>query len=258
MLRHTEDAAWHPQGAPLRAYVDVERDFAHMLTHVIVVQQAESEKWTGLVVKGGAEPAYRVRHADSLEVLERLISGFQTILDAQTGAPEEVFHSYLREHPVLLDLYGSVRAKPRWHYPTDALPEDKAYVEPDFIIAYPDHTYRLVELERPDHALATAKGDPRAIVTHAAYQIAEWKEYVASNYQVMRDDYPGISQGVSSMLVVSQASEVHLEHSGRSLEQYLALLRGTFNVDVILTYDNLVSRARSAVTNIRSMLALRG
>ncbi len=142
--------------------------------------------------------------------------------------------------------------KPRLIYPEGQSPLGKAYVEPDFILRYPNNKYVLVELERPGHRIVTRVGHPSASVTHAAFQIAEWKDYINRFYGEIKEQFPGIAGSYTSMIVIGTGVESSLSGEAQRL-QYLNLLRQQFGVEEVLTYTDLLIRARRAFTRLSAL-----
>jgi len=244
-LRHTDKAAWDPRSAWTRAPIDVRRDFAHAAT---------VEDQTGTLEFTHSQAPIGPPFVDRVNALAESIQGLEDLLREQATGPEALFHDYLLSHPVLLDLYGTAHSKPRFIYPEGGGPTGKRFVEPDFIIEYWNQTYKLIELERPDHALATRVGHPRVSVTHAAYQIAEWKDYIARHYELIKQRFPGISTGHTSMIVISRAGAESIGNAGVK-DHYLSLLRQQLNVEEVLTYDDLIDRAREALDQLQRLAA---
>jgi hypothetical protein len=193
LLRHVEHAALDVRGIWARVHVDIRRDFAAAV---------------GRVERGfGGEMAFdstELRFVDRLTALERAISAFEALLAASTTTDEATYHEFLRTHPVLLDVYATAYSKPRLVYPAGEAPLGKSYVEPDFILRYPDNTYRLVELEKPRDLVTTRSGHPRAEVTHAVFQIAEWKDFILNHYEVIKSKFPRISSAMRSTVVIGR------------------------------------------------------
>ena len=158
----------------------------------------------------------------------------------------------MQENPILLDVYAEPVSKPRWYYPSDASPLGKAYVEPDFVLKYPDGSYRLVELERPGKRLATVQGQPRSEVNQAAFQIAEWRAYVANHYDMLKEAYPGISVRNYATIVISRSTSASVGE-GRGVRRYKELLASQYPGIDILTYDDLLDRARHAYARLTSL-----
>jgi hypothetical protein len=246
LLRHTERAAWDERSAWARAHVDLRRDFAHAITAGKEIEEGGSLSLTG------PEPPIGPRFHDRLEALRVATKGLEDLLQTQSAAPEAVFHQYLVDNAVLLDVYGTAESKPRFEYPEGERPLGKSYVEPDFVIRYTNQTYKLVELERPAHGMATQAGHPRVAVTHAAFQIAEWKDFIQRHYDLIKTRFPGIAGSYSSMIVISRDTERSFG-AAADKNRYIAILRQQVRVEEVLTYDDLVSRARRAIVQLTAL-----
>ena len=227
----------------MRVHVDIRRDFAHAI---------------GAGRRQGATIAFDKPEAqidlfyDRLSSLRKAIDKFEVLLEKCSSEDESVFHEFLKENPVLLDVYGEPIYKPRFYYPKGESPLRKKYVEPDFIIRYPGNVYKLVELERPGKAVATKKGHPRAEVSQAAFQIAEWETYILNHYKAIKQRFPGIAVNHSSMIVISRASEENFE-AKLEVRRYMELVKQSFSVDDVLLYDDLLERARQAYIRLSGM-----
>lgn len=240
---HVDSAAWDVRALPTRVSVDIRRDFLDAVGSL--------ERDGGAITIPGPNTQAPLELAlDRLALLETSINGLQQLLDEHGEDPESTFHHYIEKNPVLLDVYARAVSKPRFHYPTGESPLGKAYVEPDFVLIYPNERYRLVELERPGKALATKSGEPRSGVTQAAFQIAEWRDYINYHYALISGLFPGISSKPMSTVIISRATSAR--PAGIGLHRYLAILREQLAVDEVITYDDLVSRGWAAVTQIAS------
>ena len=246
LLRHTDAAAWDPRSAWARAHVDLRRDFAH------AAAAPAQEGGGGSLSFTTAEPPLGPLVRDRLERLRIAADGLERLLASRGDEAESVFHDYLLKNPILLDVYGHADSKPRLSYPPGESPSGKNYVEPDFILKYWNQTYRLIELERPGHRLATQEGHPRVGVTHAAYQIAEWKDFIDRNYHLLSARYPGIAGNYTSAIVIGRDSQAVVGQSGDVL-RYMSLLRKQLAVDEVLTYDDLVRKARVAMGQLQTL-----
>jgi hypothetical protein len=240
---HVDPAAWDVRALPTRVNVDIRRDFLD------AVGSLERDGGTIKIPGPDAEPPLELA-LDRLARLEESINGLQRLLDEHGEDPEWTFHQYIEENPVLLDVYARTVSKPRFQYPPGESPLGKAYVEPDFVLIYPNERYRLVELERPGKALATKSGEPRSGVTQAAFQIAEWRDYINNHYASISKLFPGISSKPMSTVIISRATSAR--PGGIGLHRYLAILREQLAVDEVITYDDLISRGWAAVTQIAS------
>jgi hypothetical protein len=235
----------------VRANVDVRRDFAFSAAW------AERGGVGGTLSLEAPQAQLGPPFRDRLAALQVAIEGFEALLRDQPDADERVFHEYLNTHHVLLDVYGSGSSKPQFEYPEGTSLLGKAYVEPDFVIRYPENTYKLVELEKPSHELATKRGDPRSALTHAAFQIGEWKHYIANHYAEIQNDFPGIAGSYRTMVIISRAIQAYLG-STDDVHTYLSLVRQQLNVDEIFTYDDLITRAKTALVQLASLAQAMG
>jgi hypothetical protein len=240
---HLDKAAWDHRAIHARVQSDLRRDFGWAFSL--------PEQGCGSISFGRDRPWVQP-FRDRLLRLHDAIGRLEATLEAAGNANEDVFHQVLQDNPILLDVYGEAISKPRLQYPEGESPLGKAYVEPDFIVRYPGRRYRLVELEKPAKGVATAQGQPRAELTQSAFQVAEWKAYITNHYDLIRAEYPGISTACDATIVISRSNAVAFGH-GRDISKYQELLRVQYPGIDILTYDDLVERARTAYILIASL-----
>jgi len=241
---HLCKCAWDARNISTRIQVDVRRDFAYAFSK-------QSAK--GGSISFGKSQIWAEHFYDRLSALELAIRRFSDLLENQSAAEEQVFHEFLKKHPILLDVYGEVISKPRFVYPKGESPLGKEYVEPDFIVIYPENSYKLVEIEKPSKKIATQQGQPRHEVSQSAFQIAEWTTYIHKHYDQLKANYPGIVINCKTMIVISRISEENFG-AGRDVHKYMELIKGQFSVDEVLTYDDLLQRARDAYLRLSSLV----
>ncbi|MBP5126499.1 Shedu anti-phage system protein SduA domain-containing protein, partial [Pseudomonas protegens] len=170
----------------------------------------------------------------------------------QPDGIESIFHAILEKHPVLLDVYGSCESKPELIYPNgQTSPIGKTKLQPDFIIKYPDQSYKLIEIERPAKKLATTQGQPRAEVSQAVFQTAEWKHYIKTHYSLVASRYPGIQSKCKTSVIMSRFTQQNFKNVSDARE-YMGLMIDQYNIDEFLTFDDLLERAISAYTMLSS------
>jgi Shedu protein SduA, C-terminal len=241
---HLDPAAWDERAIFARVQLDLRRDFALAF---------------GAVDSGGSisfgENTHRNSFFDRLTRLAVTIGNFRTLLSQYGASSESVFHDFLSQHTILLDVYGHATSKPRFHYPEGQSPLGKAYVEPDFILKYPDNTYKLVELERPSKEIATAQGHPRSSFTQAAFQIAEWRHFIANHYERIKEIFPGISNNPGALLVIGRSTEQNIG-SLQNLLDYKAMLRAYLPNTDVYTYDDLLRRAEHAYIRLQALSSM--
>jgi hypothetical protein len=241
ILHHAETAAWDTRAIQLRVQSDVRRDFGVAFSNV----------GGGGRISFGSD-SWRQPFSDRLALLSIKIHAFDELLTGQADAHESIFHQFLLDNPVLLDVYAEPVSKPRWHYPQGESPLGKAYVEPDFVLRYPDGSYRLVELERPNKRIATEAGQPRAEVTQALFQIAEWRSFMRNHYSEIKHTFPGIAARHAATVVISRSS-LSSYGAGHDPRKYREILRHQYPDVDILTYDELLARARFAYASLAGL-----
>lgn len=242
LLAHVDAAAWDDRSISARVRNDVRRDFA------LSTQPAGK----GGLMSLGSQQDLIHPFIDRLDALGHVIKDFAELLATQTGAAESVFHDFLERNSILLDVYGEAVSKPRFTYPDGESPLGKLYVEPDFVIKLPGRAYKLVELERPAKRLATVQGQPRAEVTQAVFQIAEWRAYIVKHYDRIRDQFPGIALSHDAMVVISTTADTALG-TNTDRERYKELLRAQYPGIEILTYTDLLDRAQQAFLRLSAL-----
>ena len=112
--------------------------------------------------------------------------------------------------------------------------------------------YELIEIERPGKQLATQAGHTRVDLTQAAWQIGEWKSYIANHYDRIRDEFPGISN-YRTTIVIGRATESSF--AGSDPREYLDVARSQLGVDEILLYDDVLRRAQTAYDRLVATVA---
>jgi len=233
---HRNIAAWDTRSIKLRAKSDVGRDFARC-------SGSRAPKGGFLMMSSHHQP-WVENYQRSLHVLSDAIEKFDQMLRFQSGAKEAVFHKFLEDNPILLDVYGIAITKPKFRYPEGSKSAvGKSYVEPDFIISYANSTYKLIELERASKKLGTKAGHARQDLAQAAFQIAEWKDFIATNYSEIQSQFPNISENCPSLIILS-LDTVNECADVEELRKKIALYKRQLAVDEIWTYDDLLNNAR--------------
>lgn len=100
--------------------------------------------------------------------------------------------------------------------------------------------------------MATKQGQPRAEVNQAAFQIAEWGAFIANHYDQLKTEFPGLAVNHTAMIVISRTTQ-RSYGEGRNIRKYKELLQAQFPTVEILTYDDLLERARGAYTRLASL-----
>ena len=193
----SDRCAWDSRIATVRAQQDLRRDFAQTLS-------SPSEEGGGSITFGNPD-AWVGTYTDRIESLKTALAELRTALSFRGKDIEAVFHTVLEKHPLLLDVYGACESKPRFQYPDcSKSPIGKSFLVPDFLIVYPNKSYKLIEIERPSKKLTTVQGQPSAQVGQAVFQTAEWKHFIKSHYQEIVEHYPGIQSKCKTCVIMSR------------------------------------------------------
>ena len=231
-------SAWDRRAISLRVKSDLRRDFAQALS--------VTEERRGGLLSFGATNEWAESYTNRLVSLQKAISLLRENLLFNDTASEDVFHRVLEDNPMLLDVYGMCQSKPVLKYPVGhASVIGKEFLVPDFIVVYPDKSYKLIEIERPSKSMATKQGQPRSELTQAIFQIAEWKHFIKTHYDTIRDKYPGIQSKCKSMIIISRSTQKAFGGL-KDQKAYTELLMEQYNVDEVMTYDDILERASFA------------
>jgi len=215
---HVASAAWDEKSIWARVYADVRRDFAHA-----PADDGGGIRWTGDPPADAPPPPPSL--TTRLPLLQEAIAELRSALALDPPPKEGSLQGLLEKHPLLLNVYGRVQPKPRFEYPAHGGPTGKTFVEPDFLVIeelVSGPRYELIEIERPGKQLATQAGHARVDLTQAAWQIGEWKSYIANHYDLIRDEFPGIPNHRTT-IIISRAIESSF--SGSEVREWLDVAR---------------------------------
>jgi hypothetical protein len=239
-------AAWDMRTIQLRVQHDLRRDIASRL--------ADPTQERGGSMSLGGGPDYFATYSDRLTRLGSSIEALRAALQTHADDVEALFHEVLLENPLLLDVYGACESKPKFLYPTGITsPIGKESLEPDFLIKYSDGSYKLIEIERPSKNVATLQGQPRAEVTQAVFQCAEWRHFIKTHYQTLAKKYPEIQTRCRTAVIMSRTNQVSFKEI-EDVNAYKGLMIEQFRIDEFYTYDDLYDRARTAYELLSGLL----
>lgn len=242
---YEDEAGWDRRNINLRVRSDLRRDFAKKLSR--------SDGESGGSMSFGAANQWVENYSNRLGLLKHAIDEFRNVLLFQSHETEDVFHKLIEAHPILLDVYGRCESKPQFKYPAGGQsPIGKAYLEPDFIVSYPDQSYKLVELERASKNVATRQGQPRSEVGQAVFQTAEWVHFIREHYNELKAKYPGIHTKYKTSIIMSRSTQSSFKGIA-DMNRYKELIIQQYSVDEMLTYDDLFERACAAYTTLTGL-----
>lgn len=73
-----------------------------------------------------------------------------------------------------------------------------------------------------------------------------------NHYDQLKHRFPGISVNHSTLLIISRTTERSFGSEGK-VEKYMELVTEQFDVHEVVTYDDLLSRARTAYIRLSSL-----
>jgi Domain of unknown function (DUF4263) len=216
------DEYWKPEYAPLWAELD--------LLGAIAQSNAIMSNLGALDSRGAARKYYAIL----LEEFEALLQG-----------PEEPAHQFLKKHPELL----CPTAEQRWSKLSFGNRDS------DFVFREPHEDYLLVEIEAPIRELFRHDGQQRQELTHAINQITDWIQYITDNKQKVEQELglTGISTNPRILVVIGRSASLTEENRRK-----LVSLQALQNKLQILTYDDLIARARANLERILGPLDFKG
>ncbi len=172
-------------------------------------------------------------NAEARKHFSSLFKEFEGIL----GGPEEPVHQFLKEHPEILSpTYIACWSKlSLGQYGTD------------FVFREPPNDYMLVELESPLRELFRQDGQEREELVHARNQVLDWQRYIEDNLSTVQREVglSEISIAPRYMIVIGRSRSLSEENRRK-----LTTIQNQMPRLQILTYDDLLAKAKSVVENL--------
>jgi hypothetical protein len=180
----------------------------------------------------GIDPRASTRRSYAL-----LFEEFRALLDG----PEEPVQQFLQRHPEILSPTHS-RVWPKLAF---------GATKTDFVFREGAGEYLLVEIEAPVRSIFTKEGQPRAELTHAVNQVADWIRYIQDNLSTVQRELQltGISPNPHALVVIGRSATLTEPHRRK-----LATLMSMHPSLRIITYDELLESARRAVEHVLGTL----
>ncbi|MCY7346665.1 MAG: DUF4263 domain-containing protein [Pyrinomonadaceae bacterium] len=148
---------------------------------------------------------------------------------------ENKIQSFLTENPVLLGTeYKRV-------IPKHLL---GAEYEMDYALERYDGIYDLIEIESSNLKLFTKQGNPTKELVHAEQQVLDWQQWVEEKNFYAQEKLKGISSPKGFIIIGRYESE--------NDKKKLKRRNATFNGIQILTYNDLIEKAKTLLSKIKS------
>jgi hypothetical protein len=157
------------------------------------------------------------------------------------SGPEEPLHQFIRQHPQLLS--------PTHLHFWSKLPLGARST--DFVFKEPAAGYVLVELERASHRLFRKDGQPTQELTHAIDQVTDWIRYIEDNHDTVQRELGlhGISTSPHAIVVIGRRETLTTDTARK-----LTTMTNRSPRLEILTYDDVLDRARATAENMLGLL----
>lgn len=184
------------------------------------------------------ESRQTVTGAHTITVLKQLADNFASLIDS--GTKEEELQIFLKTNPFIL------------HPSAECIPKKKLGEDfvTDFVLVATTTqgpAYILVELERASHAILTKDRLLTGPVNHAIKQTRDWDVWLEKNKAYIQNKLPGFE--TPTYLVVIGRGDALTDDEKAYLRSYNREWKNTS----LLTYDDVLARFRSTITNLEAI-----
>ena len=169
----------------------------------------------------------------SIRLTPRVLDDFEALINARKS--ESAYQRLFERHPVLIDPLAA-----------EIVPQQRLGGEyaTDFALRRHDGGWTLVEIEKPQDALFTARDDFTAKFTHAFGQVLDFQQWVDGNVAYAERHMPG-AQAPRGVLIMG-VREGLSERQNLKLKQFAENSR---RVEIV-TYDELLARGRQLYASL--------
>lgn len=261
---YLDKAGWHDKNAWIYAFYDVRYDVAGAIATQEKAGKVYKTDTGGEVIATPTDVIWReydikTRLGAKLAKFSGDVREFEHLLEESGNSEEKKFLKYLDDHPHLLDLYAvSIHAQPFLEIPESQLSAIEGIGRmPDYIAKHRDDTYTLIEVERPSKPIFVGKDvRPSYGLTQAVNQVSTWDEIIRRFGDYLRK-FPGIRN--HSSLVIIGRENVRRFNSPEEFRSELNRINQQYDrIISIITFDELVERAKTAIANIRAIRSFLG
>jgi hypothetical protein len=169
----------------------------------------------------------------SIKITRRVIDDFEQLVE--DDLLEHRYQEFLAANPVLIDpLAAEVTDRQRLGLELTT----------DFVVRRLDNEYLLVEIEKPRDSIFTSKNDFTAEFTHGFGQVIGFQAWVDEHVEYARHLMTGISCP-RGLLIIGRRKNLTTDQSAK-LRHYCLNSQSVS----VLTYDDLIERARTLYANI--------
>lgn len=261
---YLDKEGWEPRNAWIYAFYDVRYDIASTIATQEQVGKTYSVKRQGEIISTPTnliwhEYDIKTKLGSKLIKFSKDIEDFEKLLIESGNSIEQEFLDYLDRNTHLLDIYAiSIEPQPFIEIPEQELCTISGSGRfPDYIAKYSDDSYLLIELERPSKPIFVGKDNRQSHeLTQSINQVATWDEIISCFGNYLKK-YPGIRNHRNLVVIGRENSQKFdsIEEFNSELNRINRLYNGRISV---ITFDELVKRAKTAVSRIRAIQSLLG
>jgi hypothetical protein len=148
---------------------------------------------------------------------------------------EAPLQDFLRQHPALLTLEAA-EVHPQFQLGND-------YVT-DFVLDMGNEEYVLVEIEATSRPLYTRNGNPSAELTHAIQQVEDWREWITTASEYIRQKLPGIVEPECWVVIGRRPADDRSRIRWARKQRTLTRIK-------LFSYDDLLDKAMRQLDTLR-------
>lgn len=143
----------------------------------------------------------------------------------------------LTENPILFGAdYAKLISKPKFG----------SEYELDYALQKYTGEYELVEIEASTHQLYTKNGNPSQHLVHAEQQVIDWLHWLEENHAYARKKLPEIISPIAYVIIGRYKDDDEKEKIKRRNSIYKGQI-------VILTYDDIILKAKNLLNNLQKL-----
>ena len=175
----------------------------------------------------------KLKPAIYLQSLKEIIKELEAIVSLENRNENQI-QAFLTENPVLLGIeYKRI------------VPKHKlgAEYEMDYALERYDGIYDLLEIESSNLKLFTKQGNPTKELVHAEQQVLDWQQWLEEKNFYAQEKLRGITSPKGYIIIGRNESD--------NIKRKLKRRNATFNGIQILTYDDLLDKAKTLLNRIK-------
>ncbi len=256
---YLDKSGWEPKNAWLYAFYDIRYDIASAIAEQEKVGKTYTVDGGGQITATPTDTIWReydikAKIGSKLAQFSSDIQEFERLLIECGDSQERKFLEYLDSHSHLLDIYAVfIHPQPFIEIPEKELCTISGMRRiPDYIAKYRDDTYLLIELERPSKPIFVGKDNqPTNQLTQSVNQTSTWDEIIRC-FGAYLTKYSGI-QNHRNLVIIGRENAQKFSTFEEFRSELNRLNQMFRNVATIITFDELVERAKVAIARIRAI-----